>query len=81
MTSTEICTAEPRALPRQISILLRQAKMMAAACSAALPTMGTRMPLRNRMGILMSNDAFSMVLTIMSDSDEMKAVMMPSQTM
>ena len=35
-------TAEPTAIPRESSILFFMAKMTAAACSAALPTMGSR---------------------------------------
>ena len=34
---------EPTAMPSESSILFLQAKMMAAACSAALPTMGMTM--------------------------------------
>ena len=41
---------DPTAMPRASSILFLQAKMMAAACSAALPTMGMTMVPRNSFG-------------------------------
>jgi hypothetical protein len=36
------CVDEPTAMPREIAILFLYAKMTADACSAALPTIGTR---------------------------------------
>ena len=43
MANTVICVAEPTATPIEISILFFSAKRTAEACSAALPTMGSRM--------------------------------------
>mmetsp|Transcript_46523 Transcript_46523/g.92476 ORF Transcript_46523/g.92476 Transcript_46523/m.92476 type:complete len:329 (+) Transcript_46523:507-1493(+) len=81
ITNTEICTAEPTALPRQISILFFQANISAAACSAALPTMGIRMPVRKRIGTCSPLAAPLIVLTIISESDEINVVITASQKM
>jgi hypothetical protein len=40
--SDRTCVDEPTAMPREIAILFLYAKMTADACSAALPTIGTR---------------------------------------
>ena len=41
---------DPTAMPRESSILFFHAKMIAAACSAALPTIGMTMVPRKRLG-------------------------------
>mmetsp|Transcript_61271 Transcript_61271/g.114588 ORF Transcript_61271/g.114588 Transcript_61271/m.114588 type:complete len:268 (+) Transcript_61271:80-883(+) len=79
MTKTEICTADPTALPSAISILFLYANTIAAACSAAFPTIGTRMPLMKRIGMPRDVAAPSIASTIHSDRVEMKTVIIPSQ--
>ena len=43
--------AEPTAIPIEISILPRMANMIAAACSAALPTIGSKIVPMNSVGM------------------------------
>mmetsp|Transcript_23591 Transcript_23591/g.56851 ORF Transcript_23591/g.56851 Transcript_23591/m.56851 type:complete len:287 (-) Transcript_23591:759-1619(-) len=79
MASSVICVAEPTATPMESSILFFTAKMTAAACSAALPTIGRRMVETKATGMLRDSAAPSMVLTMKSERIEMKTVMTPIQ--
>mmetsp|Transcript_39120 Transcript_39120/g.103059 ORF Transcript_39120/g.103059 Transcript_39120/m.103059 type:complete len:270 (-) Transcript_39120:456-1265(-) len=78
-TNRAICVAEPTAIPSESSILFLWAKMIAAACSAALPTMGITIVPRKSSGTPYSAAAPSMASTIHSESTEMKKVITASQ--
>ena len=56
-TKRAICVDEPMAMPSASSILFLTAKMIAAACSAALPTIGMTMVPRKRSGTPQFSDA------------------------
>merc|ERR1719424_1034013 len=75
---TPLWIEEPTAMPSASSILFLTAKMMAAACSAALPTMGMMMVPRKRSGTPQPTAASS-ESTMYSERIEMTTVMTASQ--
>ncbi|CAM0881358.1 unnamed protein product [Alopecurus aequalis] len=75
----EICVADPKATPRVMSSLFLSAKMMAPACSAAFPTMGSRMMLMKLTDSPHDLEVGLMVPTTYSESTEMMTVMRMSQ--
>ena len=70
----------PTATPMESSILFFIAKMTAEACSAALPTMGSRMVETKATGSSSACAATSMVSTIWSESQAMASVSSASHT-
>mmetsp|Transcript_3549 Transcript_3549/g.10949 ORF Transcript_3549/g.10949 Transcript_3549/m.10949 type:complete len:271 (-) Transcript_3549:880-1692(-) len=75
-----ICIDEPIAMPIASSILFFMAKMMAAACSAAFPTMGIMMVPRNRSGTPHPSAAPSRASTMYSERTAITTVMTASQS-
>mmetsp|Transcript_31274 Transcript_31274/g.73878 ORF Transcript_31274/g.73878 Transcript_31274/m.73878 type:complete len:206 (+) Transcript_31274:344-961(+) len=74
MTKRVICVADPTATPMESSILFFIAKMTAEACSAALPTMGSKMVDTKATGSCSASAATSIVSTTRSDSQAIHSV-------
>ncbi|KAF7022585.1 hypothetical protein CFC21_035282 [Triticum aestivum] len=75
----EIWVADPKATPRVMSSLFFRAKITAPACSAALPTMGSRMMLMKLTERPHDCEVGSMVPTTYSESTAIMMVMRMSQ--